>query len=331
VRYFDALTNDARLVLDTLTSAAAHQATTVNYVRLRDANRCDALWHCELEDVLTGEVFNARSRTVVNATGPWAEQVPHSGVKLRLSKGIHIVIDRGRLPVTEAVVITEGKRILFLIPWGERVIVGTTDTDYRAKPEDVAVDATDIAYVLRAVNESFPTLALQETDVISSWAGLRPLVANPDGSPSDISRAHQIDSPEPGWWDVTGGKLTTYRLMAEQTVDKLARHLKRATAPCRTAEEPLIPSQEMATYSGILPPPFTQAAVEHYVRNEWAIHLDDVMLRRTGWHYYHSDAAHLADIVASWMGELRGWSTAERMSEVDAYNRATLAAGNRGD
>jgi glycerol-3-phosphate dehydrogenase len=320
VRYFDALTNDSRLVLDTLRSAVAHDATVANYVRFRDARRIADVWDCELEDTLTGEVFTVHAHTLVNATGPWAQQIPHSSVKLRLSKGIHLVIDRQRLPLLEAVVITESKRILFLIPWGERVIVGTTDTDYWNAPEKVHVDATDIAYVLRTVNESFPQLALKEADVISSWAGLRPLVANPDGSPSDISRAHQITSPKPGWWDVTGGKLTTYRLMAEQTVDKIVRHLRRSTPSCRTADEPLLSSPVAATYSAIIPPPCTRLAVEHYVKNEWAVHLADVMLRRSGWHYYHTDSAHLAKEVAAWMTEILGWNLDEQRQEIMAYH-----------
>ncbi|HYD84904.1 MAG TPA: glycerol-3-phosphate dehydrogenase/oxidase, partial [Opitutus sp.] len=258
VRYFDALTNDARLVLDTLRSAEAHGATVSNHMRFQDARRAGDAWECELEDTLAGETFTVRTRALVNATGPWAQEVSRSSVKLRLSKGIHLVIDRQRLPVTEAVVITERKRILFLIPWGERVIVGTTDTDYRDLPEKVRVEANDIAYVLRTVNESFPSLALEERDIISSWAGLRPLIANPDGSPSDISRAHQIHQPEPGWWDVSGGKLTTYRLMAEQTVDQIVRHLGRShsTPKCRTAAEPLLSRDLIAIYSGTVPPPF---------------------------------------------------------------------------
>jgi glycerol-3-phosphate dehydrogenase len=319
VRYFDALTNDARLVLDTLRSAALRAAHVSNYVRFRDAKRADAIWSCDMEDTLTGEMFTVHTRTLVNATGPWAQQIPHSAVKLRLSKGIHLVVDRQRLQLAEAVVIAEKKRILFLIPWGDRVIVGTTDTDYRTAPEKVGVEASDIAYVLRIVNDSFPTLALKENDIISSWAGLRPLVANPDGSPSDVSRAHQITSPEPGWWDVTGGKLTIYRLMAEQTVDKIASYLGRATPRCRTADEPLLSETIAGPYSAIVPPPCTRRAVEHFLLNEWAVHLDDVMLRRSGWHYYHADSAQLARNVGAWMSEINGWSPVQLRKEMAEY------------
>lgn len=319
VRYFDALTNDARLVLDTLRSAEKHGATVINRARFTGGRQAGGMWLCTAEDRVTGATTELRTRTVVNATGPWADRLPHSAVKLRLTKGIHLVVDRARIPVPSAVVITEGKRILFILPWGERVILGTTDTDYRGDPEDVAVEANDIAYVLRTVNEFFPSVALRAHDVVSSWAGLRPLVANPDGTPSDISRAHEILSPEPGWWDITGGKLTTYRLMAEQAVDKVGQHLGAKISPCRTAKEPLLPAAEVTPYSGILPAPFTREAVEHYVRREWALHLSDIMLRRSGWHYYDRDTTARARQVAAWMATAAGWSNARQAAELEAW------------
>jgi glycerol-3-phosphate dehydrogenase len=318
VRYFDALTNDARLVIDTLRSAENHGATVLNYTRFIDARRENDRWSCELGRGTENATTTVRARTIVNATGPWADGLPHSSVRLRLTKGIHIVIDRRRLPLPSAVVITEGKRILFVLPWGERVIIGTTDTDYRGRPEDVAVEAEDIAYVLRTTNDFFPRLALRETDLVGSWAGLRPLIANPDGTPSDISRAHQIRRPEPGWWDIAGGKLTTYRLMAEQAVDQIADHLRANVQKCRTAKEPLL-SREATAFSAIVPPACTEAAVTHYVENEWAVHLEDVMVRRSSWSHYHADSSQLAEQVADWMARRLGWSATERSSELERY------------
>jgi glycerol-3-phosphate dehydrogenase len=163
--------------------------------------------------------------------------------------------------------------------------------------------------------------------VISFWAGLRPLIAEPRGRPSDISRSHQIRRPEPGWWDVAGGKLTTYRRMAEQTVDKVAQWLNaqglgKPLAPCRTAQEPLLPAAETAEVSGIVPPAMNRKTVEHYVGKEWAVHLDDVMLRRAGWHYYFADAPQRAERVADWMGELLGWAAEVRQAELERYTQA---------
>ena len=326
VRYYDGFTNDARLTIDTLRSAANSGASVLNYCRFKGASRSE-VWECELEDRLTQNTFQVRARAVVNATGPWADGLPHSRVKLRVTKGIHLVVERGRVPVKETVVMTEGKRILFAIPWGERTILGTTDTDYHGPLDDVRADAADIGYVLRITNQFFPAAKLVEADVISSWAGLRPLVADPSGKPSDISRAHEIHNPEPGWWDVAGGKLTTYRLMGEQTVDQLVKMLKRLhglngeVGRCRTAQEPLLPTAETGGVSGILPPEFSRKTVEHYVAREWAVHLDDVMVRRTSWHYYFRDAASKAQQVAGWMAELLGWTEAQRAAELTRYGQ----------
>ena len=318
VRYYDGFTNDARLALDTLRSAVRSNAHIVNYCRFKTATRKE-FWECEVEDRLTNKTFIVHARAVVNATGPWADGLPHSQVHLRLTKGIHIVVERSKLSVPDTVVMTEGKRILFVIPWGERTIVGTTDTDYDGSLDCVTADATDIRYVLGITNQFFPNAKLGERDVINTWAGLRPLIADPSGKPSDISRSHEIRSPEPGWWDVAGGKLTTYRLMAEQTVDEIVSTLRYNAKPCRTADEPLLPAPEINGFSGILPPEFSRHAVEHYCANEWAVHLDDVMVRRTSWHYYFRDAAQKAERVADWMSELLGWSDAERKNELERY------------
>jgi glycerol-3-phosphate dehydrogenase len=344
VRYFDGFTNDARLTLDTLRSAAKAGALLLNYCRFVNAQRETDVWVCDVRDLARGpaaaettETKSAsrtgdcaiRARAVVNATGPWADGLPHSRVKLRVTKGVHLVVERARVPVPDTVVMTEGRRILFAIPWGERTILGTTDTDYSGSLEHVVADAADVAYVLRVTNRFFPDARLTGRDVISTWAGLRPLIADPDGSPSDISRAHEIRNPEPGWWDVAGGKLTTYRLMAEQTVDALVKQLSEANgsqgrfAPCRTADEPLLSAAEITGVSGLLPPELTRRAVEHYCAAEWAVHLDDVMVRRTSWHYYHRDAAAKAERVADWMAELQGWRGDERAAELERYRAAT--------
>jgi glycerol-3-phosphate dehydrogenase len=403
VRYYDGFTNDARLTLDTLRSAARHGASIVNYCRFKSAHQSGAApnafgaasscpWVCTLDDLFADRILEARAHAIVNATGPWADGLPHSRIKLRLTKGIHIVLARERLlevgplsnqrppslPRTEipihrdrrggegrpalhslvegggegatsvarkiagsrgstdlptAFVMAEGKRILFAIPWGERVILGTTDTDYTGPLDDVHADSMDIQYVLRVTNDFFPAAKLTGSDIISTWAGLRPLLADRHGNPSDISRAHQIRSPEPGWWDVAGGKLTTYRLIAQQTVDQVLKWLKRESGSpwaderarsfglCRTAQEALLPADETVGVSAVLPPDCQKSVVEHYVTREWALHLDDVMLRRTGWHYYFPERAIMSERVADWMAELLGWSAETRCTELERYGR----------
>jgi glycerol-3-phosphate dehydrogenase len=326
VRYHDALTNDSRLVLDTLRSAAMHGAIACNYVRFVNASYENSMWRCELEDHRTGASHTVLARTVVNASGPWSDRLPNSTTSLRLTKGVHLVIDRKRLPVEDAVVLAEGSRILFVIPWGERLILGTTDTDYRGQLEEPPCDDADVAYILEVVNDAFPALKLTRGDLVSVWSGLRPLVADSRGNPSDISRRHKITMSHAGWWDVTGGKLTTYRLMAEETVDAVVKHLGVKTAPCKTAATPLLENHTEDAVSGILPPPVSQAAVAYYCREESARHVDDVMIRRSSWRHYHHNHLELAGNVARWMAESLLWSRADTDGELDRYRRLTGAA-----
>jgi glycerol-3-phosphate dehydrogenase len=271
-----------------------------------------------------------------------------------------LVIDRQRFGVPDAVMVTKGERTLFVIPWGERSILGSTDTDYDGPLDDVRTESDDVRYVLDIINCYFPDAKLTPSDILSTWAGLRPLIASGRGGPSDISRAHQIRMPKPGWIDVAGGKLTTYRLIGEQVVDRVVKHLGKKASPCRTVEEPLSEAFEsgagaMATLawpcgakggtdlkslpehahderghgiqesqrieSGILPPPVCREVVEHYCRNEWAVHLDDVMIRRTSWHYYLNNPIETAQQVAAWMAEICAWDAQRQEAESARYRR----------
>jgi glycerol-3-phosphate dehydrogenase len=321
VRYFDAITNDARLVIDTLRSSARHGATVCNDLQLVDAKLDNGAWRCELHDAEAGQSVAVHTRSIVNATGPWSDRLPQSTTSLRLTKGVHLVVDRARLPVPEAVVMAEGDRILFSIPWGERVILGTTDTDYDGDIACPTCDEQDMSYVLGVANETFPEARLAPADVISTWAGLRPLVADPHGRPSDISRRHEVTMSHAGWWDVTGGKLTTYRLMAEETVDQISHFLSGRTAVCATAEEPLLPDGDAALGASVMPPAVEASVVVEACRNEWARRLDDVMIRRTSWRYYHREHESLAATVADWMAAELSWSEATKAAELERYRR----------
>lgn len=316
VFYYDGLTNDARLVIDTLRSASKSGTDILNYCRMVNAEPSADGWLITLSDAITGETFKLKSRCVVNATGPWGEQFEQSAISLRPTKGVHLVIDRKRLPVPDAVVVIEASRILFAIPWGERVILGTTDTDYNGRPEDVKVEQADIDYIITTIGKAFPEVGLSTKDVISAWAGLRPLIADKRGKPSDISRSHLIVSQKPGWWDVGGGKLTTYRLMAEQTIDRIEKYMGRSRTACVTAKQPLLTTEETGGISAIVPPEPSRELVEHFCKNEWAVHLDDVMVRRAGWMYYCTNADEIKKQVADWMADILGWDDARKLEEL---------------
>ena len=204
-----------------------------------------------VHDEVAGSSLEVRARVVVNATGVWAAGVQAMGrgrpTRLAPSKGVHLVLERRRLPVRAAVVIPSAAgdgRLLFVIPWDERVIVGTTDTPYEGPLDDPVVEDADVDVLLASVDRAFewtPTAG----DVTASWAGIRPLLDTKRGTTRDLSRRHVLfDEPE-GLICVTGGKLTAYRAMAEQVVDRVCGVLG-AGGRCRTTEVPLGLSRPLA-------------------------------------------------------------------------------------
>jgi glycerol-3-phosphate dehydrogenase len=248
--YFDCATDDARLVLENALDAARLGATLHTWHRVEHFLR-EAAGHvtgAHVRDTILGVESDIHARVVINATGPWTDATrgkADAPPLLRRTKGVHIVVDRARLPLRHAVVCAHpgDGRVLFAIPWRERAYVGTTDTDWAGDPADVAADAADVTYLLRAANHHFPTARLGAEDVIATWAGLRPLVSA-DGSASSVSREHVIVVDPDGLITVAGGKLTTYRKMAAELVDRAVAMLRLCGAPpppseAHTARVPL--------------------------------------------------------------------------------------------
>jgi len=325
-RFFDALTNDARLVIDTLRSAECAGATLANYAEATAFDRSGEVWKVAARDTLSGGSFAVAARSVVNAAGVWGARLPPSRLALRPSKGVHAVISRDRLPILDAVVMVRGPRIVFAIPWGDGVILGTTDTDYTGSLDDVRADARDIEEILGASSEYFPEARLRFEDVKSVWAGLRPLIASrrflggAGREPSAISREHKIAARTDGWIDVAGGKLTTSRLMAEQIVNAACAWLRAEVPPCRTARIPLLDASQAAEgWSRIEPPQIAEGFVRHCCRHEWALTVEDMLVRRAGWAYWLDDAEGAAERAAAWMADELGWPDARRQSQVRAF------------
>jgi len=262
--YYDCATDDARLTLENIIDARALGATIVNYTRavklVRD-DRGDRIIGAEVQPVDPnddGATLAVRAKVTINATGPWADDLQRlAGDKtiLHASKGVHLVVDAKRLAPHHAVVMKQKKRIVFCIPWGgDRTVIGTTDTFYDARPEEVHTDAEDVAYLLDLANNYFPEAKLTPDDVLATWAGVRPLI-KPDGdvaTASDVSREHLI-LERPGMVTIAGGKLTTYRRMAAEVVDHAGTQLG-ALAPCATESRPLPGAAEpifSAGYAGV--------------------------------------------------------------------------------
>ncbi len=243
VTYLDAATDDARLVLEVILAAVAFGA------EVRSHTRAEAL----LEDA-SGRVSGVRvvaedgtreelaARCVISTLGPWTDELLGGGeTRIRRTKGIHIVVDRARLPVQHAVTLpTPDNRVIFAIPWDRRTYIGTTDTDYEGPSDDVAADAADVKYLLELSGRYFSAAGLTERDVLATWAGLRPLVAAaPDAPPGAVSREHRIWVAKPGLVVAVGGKLTTFRRMAEEIADVAADELGPGVKPSSTKGLPL--------------------------------------------------------------------------------------------
>jgi len=237
--YYDCSTDDSRLTLETIIDATQNGAVVVNWARV-DALTKDEQGRVSgvvVRNVRDGSLREVKAHTVINATGPWTDEVlamsgPRAGKLLRPTKGIHVVVAREKLPVQHAVVLSHptDDRVLFALPWGERTYLGTTDTDYEGSPGEERATLEDVDYLIAASNHHFPNNHIGRDDVISTWAGLRPLIApEPEVgeiSESRVSREHQILIGEDGLITIAGGKLTTYRKMAKECVDVAVNLLK---------------------------------------------------------------------------------------------------------
>ena len=230
--YYDGLTDDARLVIEIIKTAAAHGAVVTNYVAATGfVERDNRITGVAIADSLSDERLAVAGRIVLNATGVWADEVmrlsdPTAAKTLRPSKGIHVVLPAARLNNRGAVLIPSlgEQRFLFVIPWQNRTLIGTTDTDYAGDPEAPQATADEVRRIIESAAHSFPDANLTTADVISSFAGLRPL-AGGAGATKELSRREVIIETKSGLISIIGGKLTTWRAMAERAVDLAVKRL----------------------------------------------------------------------------------------------------------
>jgi glycerol-3-phosphate dehydrogenase len=296
--YFDAQTDDARLTLATMRAAAQAGALVASHASVTALLKPDGrIRGAAVRDVLSGQEYGVRALVVVNATGPWSDELrrleaPDAAPLLRLTRGAHVAVPRQRMGHVRAMTLTSplDGRVMFVLPWGDLSYIGTTDTDDDTAPDDVRATGEDVVYLLRSANWFFPTARLSPRDVVATWAGLRPLL-RADGAgavaPSATSREHRLVEGPGGLLTIAGGKLTTYRLMAREVVDRVAARLSaldgrpRAARP-RTDRLPL-PGGETADLEGLV-----KAATERGARESTARYLVGA---------YGSEAAAVLNVV----------------------------------
>lgn len=337
--YIEYLTDDARLVLETVKAAAKAGALVANYTEAQSFLRRNSRVCGAVTRDTFGEVdIPVQARVVVNATGPWVDTLRNldgevSGKRLHLTKGIHVVFPRQRLPLSGMVLMSaHDRRLVFAIPRGEMIYVGTTDTDYPQPANRPEITRTDVEYLLDTANRTFPDVRLRLGDVTAAWAGLRPLIHQEGKNPSEISRSDEILVSPSGLISIAGGKLTTYRHMAERVVKLVGRILKEQygrSVPdhSRTADFPLRDSEE-STISDFRQhsSSFSEAEMLHALEEEMVMTVEDFLDRRTSASIFASDnGLGGLEQVAQTMATYFGWDAGRTQREIEAYR--TLVRG----
>lgn len=245
--YYDAATDDSRLTLAVALDARARGAVTLNHTRatglVMAGGRATGI---DIRDELTGQTASLTAAMIVNATGPWSDEFrlledAAGKAKVQGSKGVHIAVPGDRVGNCGALTLlspTDG-RVMFVLPAGAQTIVGTTDTFTSAPPGEIRANQADVDYLIAAANEFFPEARLTGSDVIAAWAGIRPLAASATGDSVAASREHVVSVTPAGVVTITGGKLTTFRVMAAETVDRALDSVARSAPPSFSDRTPL--------------------------------------------------------------------------------------------
>jgi len=364
--YYDAQVDDARLTLTIARTAAVHGAALANYTALRGVIKDhDRVVGARVE--ADGEEIVVRTRAIVNAAGVWADDVRaldegDHPASIRPAKGIHITLPwtKVRNDIAAIVPVSGDHRSVFVVPWGDTTYIGTTDTDYDGPLDDPPCTAADIDYLLGALN-GVTDEKLTDSDVIGTWAGLRPLLRSSRSTrTADLSRRHSVRVAPSGVITVTGGKLTTYRRMAADAIDAAADLLGERSRRSRTKHlrlfggegiDPPVAALEPSTHEHLAGRfgteadtvralvaddpllgeplvaglPYLRAEAVYAARHEMAHTLDDVLSRRTRARLLaRDDSARAAPAVADLLASELGWSPSERDAHVASY-RAAIA------
>jgi glycerol-3-phosphate dehydrogenase len=370
VRYFDAQADDARHTLTVARTAARYGAIVRSSTQAIGFRReSDRVVGVMVRDTETGGETTIGAGVVLNCTGVWTDEIQalsggRGRFQVRASKGIHIVVPREKITGDAGLVLRTATSVLFVIPWKNHWLIGTTDTDWTLDLAHPAATKSDIDYLLDTVNAVLVS-PLTQDDIEGVYAGLRPLLAGESEETSALSREHAVARVVPGLISIAGGKYTTYRVMAADAVDAGADELLRRVAPSCTDRVPLLGAdgffamqnqiEALAGEYGLHPyrvrhlldrygslirdvlepgltdptlletvpgaPDYLMAEIRYAATHEGALHLDDVLTRRTriSIEYPHR-GVDSATVVAGLVGDVLGWTAQQRAFEVSAYN-----------
>lgn len=352
--YSEFLTDDARLTLANVRSAAAAGAVVSNYTQvtkiIREQDKAVGVI-CKASLADEHRELAVRGKMIVNAAGPWVDAIRaledgSAESRLTLTKGIHIVFERDRVPVSRTAIITApDKRTVFVVPRGEFTYIGTTDTFYPSADYWPKIESDDISYLFDTMNQAFQVDPISSKDVVSVWSGVRPLIDQPGKKPSEISRKDEDWIGPAGILTIAGGKLTAFRKMAERIVDKVADNLQATVKDCETHTQPLPGGDcEMATLKSSdafsnRTPAFTDrlahlygseapdvvdaggnvmAEAEQAVLKEGAVTLEDYWVRRSARAWFdHEGGVKSLEPAADTMGQMLNWSPSEKQRQID--------------
>ncbi|PST82442.1 FAD-dependent oxidoreductase [Pedobacter yulinensis] len=362
IRYFDGKFDDARLALNLAQTASEKGARLATYVKATGLLKDTAgkVAGAEVADLITGETYPIRAKSVINATGVFVNDIlnmnsPNAPKLVRPSQGVHVVLDKRFLESEVALMIPETSdgRVLFAVPWHGHLLVGTTDTPLNDSDLEPRALPEEVNFILNTAAAYF-NIQPKEGDILSVFSGLRPLAAPSDkdgSSTKEISRDHKLIVSDSGLITITGGKWTTYRKMAEETVDLAIKNHQLAAGPCVTRSLPVHGAAEpreedhLSVYGSdkahieqllrerpelaqtIHPAyPYTLAEVEWICRNEQAETVEDVLSRRLRVLFFDAAAAiEMAAPVAALMGKLFDRDEHWQKSQAEAFSK--LAEG----
>lgn len=332
ILYYDGQFDDTRFLIDLLRTAHAHGAAVLNYAKVTSLRKDEAGRICGLEfaDVETGETFAVNSRVVINATGAFCDAVcrmsdANAEQIVSYAQGIHVVLGREFMPTEHALMIpkTVDSRVLFCIPWHDRLLVGTTDTPVENASLEPKALESEIDFVLQTAGDYLVKRPVR-SDILSIFAGIRPLIASDKTrKTSSLSRGHDLFVDDACLITITGGKWTTYRRMAEDAVDKAIETAGLERRECVTADLPVLPPDPLAEPSDTLHPslPYCRGDIVRAVQAEMARTVEDVLARRTRALFIDAmSAAEAAPAVAAIMSSILkedpGWVD----DQLEAFN-----------